>query len=302
MAKKPITDRIELTKDPEQFKSTLTERIAKGNELLKKDIRTENEFEEASSQFRKWDKYNSEFLKSSFSASSNEYKKEYDNCATFVGTFDLLNGNPRSEVDNYIESFRTKINNLESLVEITELLTIQQDIAPLKPQLFAAKQMSDIEIFISHNSKDKKIADLLIITLRTALNLPTKSIRCTSVDGYKLPIGAQTDETLRDEIRESKVFLGLLSAESIKSHYVLFELGAAWGLGASLFPILIDPTGYDLLKGPITGVNAANFCNEEQIVQTIEEIGKKLGTSSVESYTSYSSLVKQLVKLCQENA
>lgn len=86
-----------------------------------------------------------------------------------------------------------------------------------------------IKIFISHSAHDASIAASLAELFRTAMRLSKSDIRCTSVDGYRLPAGANTDEQLRREVLEAPVLVGLMSHRSFESAYVLFELGARWG-------------------------------------------------------------------------
>lgn len=157
-----------------------------------------------------------------------------------------------------------------------------------------------MDIFISHSSKDVELAQTLIDLIRSSLNVPANRIRCTSVNGYKLQIGATTDQQLRAEIFGAKVFIGLISFSSINSTYVLFELGARWGAGLSLLPTIISPDGNKLLKGPLQNINALNCCNEEEVYQLINDIGEKLNRS-VEKVSVYNKKVKELVQLCTEN-
>jgi hypothetical protein len=66
-----------------------------------------------------------------------------------------------------------------------------------------------IKVFISHSSADIEIATALIELLRDAMpDLHPPTIRCTSVPGYKLFGGADTDNQLRQEMREALVFVG----------------------------------------------------------------------------------------------
>ena len=83
-----------------------------------------------------------------------------------------------------------------------------------------------IKLFISHSSDDTELATLLVQLLATALVMKSQDIRCTSVDGYRLPGGADADEQLRDEAWSAECFLGIISSQSLASAYVLFELGA----------------------------------------------------------------------------
>lgn len=85
-------------------------------------------------------------------------------------------------------------------------------------------------VFISHSSADQDLAEALIRLLRSALPLQPDIIRCTSVGGYKLPTGTEVDAQLRKEVVEAELFIALITKDSLDSTYVLFELGARWGV------------------------------------------------------------------------
>jgi hypothetical protein len=57
---------------------------------------------------------------------------------------------------------------------------------------------------------------------------------CTSVDGFRLAAGVDTDEALRAAVLQSKTLVGVITPASQKSSYVLFELGARWGTNKHL--------------------------------------------------------------------
>lgn len=151
-----------------------------------------------------------------------------------------------------------------------------------------------IRVFISHSSKDVEVAKEVIQLLRTALGLKADDIRCTSVDGYRLPAGASTDEQLKVEIFESEVFIGLVSADSMRSHYTLFELGARWGAKRIMTPLLIDKKGSELLQGPLRGINALSAYEEAQLLQLVDEVGKELKIKP-DNPSAYLSLIKRLI-------
>lgn len=81
---------------------------------------------------------------------------------------------------------------------------------PVK-KLRTPKSKNGMKVFISHSNKDVDTAKAVIQLLRTALNLKTEDIRCTSVDGYRLPLGVSTDEQVKTEIYDSQVLIGLIS-------------------------------------------------------------------------------------------
>lgn len=133
-----------------------------------------------------------------------------------------------------------------------------------------------MKIFVSHSSEDAKVAELLIDLLRDSLNLPAKEIRCTSVEGYRLPVGATTVETLRREVHESEIFVALITPNSIGSPWVLFELGARWGSEKPLIPLLASGATTKDLKGPLGGINALDCAVIEQMYQVIDDAGRLL--------------------------
>jgi hypothetical protein len=143
-----------------------------------------------------------------------------------------------------------------------------------------------IKIFISHSSNDAQIAELLIDLFRAALNIPAHEIRCTSVNGYGLPISASVEKNLREEIFISTIFIGLLSKSSMQSTYVLFELGARWGAQKNSIILLMPDIAIKDLKPPISGSNILKCDDESNLHQMIDEIAPLLNLqrSNTSSY------------------
>ena len=136
---------------------------------------------------------------------------------------------------------------------------------------------SGLKLFISHSSSDRAIASALVELLRSALALSAADIRCTSVDGYRLPVGADTDDQLRREVLDASGFIGIVSEASISSAYVLFELGARWGAKLHLAPVLVPGAPVSLLRGPLAGLTALRCDEEDQLHQLVTDIGALLG-------------------------
>jgi len=132
------------------------------------------------------------------------------------------------------------------------------------------------DIFISHSSEDKSAVTALIDLLRSSLNIKPEKILCTSVDGHRLGIGTRTEDELRNAIKTSTVFIGLLTEDSLASIYVLFELGARWGAGRRLFVMLAAGADPAILKDPLKQYNAGNCVDSASVHQLIFEIGKEL--------------------------
>ena len=133
-----------------------------------------------------------------------------------------------------------------------------------------------VDVFISHSSEDSELARQLVDLLRSSFNLNAPQIRCTSLDGHRLPAGVNTDEQLREEALGARAFIAILSPFSLASHYVLFELGARWGAKLPFVPLLAPGTGYQALRGPLRGLNAVSCEGSGQLHQLVSELGEAL--------------------------
>jgi hypothetical protein len=155
---------------------------------------------------------------------------------------------------------------------------------------------SGLLVFISHSSKDADFALALIDLLKAGLALTADQIRCSSVDGYRLPVGVNTEGKLREEVNAAKVVIGLITTSSLASYYVMFELGARWGANLFLAPLLAGVKASEL-SGPLGLLNALSASNEAQLHQLLEDISRHLGLrlQPAASYVRHVSGVKALV-------
>ena len=167
-----------------------------------------------------------------------------------------------------------------------------------KRRMQGAEDIAKLQVFISHNKNDEEIAKRLITLIRSAFNLPAAAIRCTSVNGYMLPIGISVEERLRLEIEAAGVFIALLTPHSLKSAWVLVELGARWGTGKHFFPLLscVDPDHVQM--GPFSGFSSVNCGDEAQMYQFIDELGKSLSRKP-ESASVFRKCILELAESSQ---
>jgi len=133
-----------------------------------------------------------------------------------------------------------------------------------------------ISIFISHSSKDIELAEAMTELMRLGIALTEEDIRCTSVDGYRFEVGAETDTQLKRELKNSKAFIGLITPSSIQSAYVLFELGARWGADLHLAPVLARGADAESLRGPLKILNALQATEEPQMHQLVQDIARRI--------------------------
>ncbi len=210
----------------------------------------------------------------------NRYKKE--------GNSDGMDGQQLSKILNYtVEEINDAVENLDDqgLIKRTNykaapfifgeiLLNINGKNAYL--DLKEEFKNESMKIFISHSSDDNEIAKRIIRLLKASLGLKPKDILCTSVDGHKLDPGINTDEILRKEVSDSKAFIGIITENSIKSSYVLFELGARWGAKLPMIPIICDNKGTSILSGPLKNINCLVHKTRGDIYTMVESISKTL--------------------------
>src|SRR5437660_2798829 len=91
-----------------------------------------------------------------------------------------------------------------------------------------------VRVFLSYAAADRTYARHLQEILS-----PFANFRVFTTDA--LSAGEDWTPKLREEIARSDVFVVLLSPASVRSDWVLQELGAAWGLNKPIVPVLTQP-------------------------------------------------------------
>ena len=163
------------------------------------------------------------------------------------------------------------------------------------PTILTPLASQSMTIFISHSSQDAELAGKLAKLFQLSFSLPPNEIRCTSVDGYRLPVGTDTDQRLRREVKESKLFLAVITPTSIRSSYVLFELGGRWCTELPMFPVLGRGATSSSLEGPLGGINALNLQRRTGVLQLLEDMAKALGLAMA----SASSIDDPIEAVCE---
>jgi hypothetical protein len=163
------------------------------------------------------------------------------------------------------------------------------------PMPVAAK--ASLPIFVSHSSKDAPLAEATVHLVQSAFGLAANQIRCSSVDGYRLPVGVNTESKLREEVNVATVVIGLITPSSLASSFVMFELGARWGSGLFLAPLLAGVKPGEL-AGPLSLLNALSAENDAQLHQLLGDVAVQLQMTlhNPASYVKHIAMVKQLAE------
>ena len=160
--------------------------------------------------------------------------------------------------------------------------------------MHAAPEKSKIRIFISHGSADVDLAEALIDLVEKALRIAPHEIRCTSVTGYSLNTGARIEDQLRTEIEQSEVLIALITEAALSSTYVLFELGARWGLRRPLFLVLGKGLKGGALEEPLKALAAASCDKRGEIFTLIETLAGALSIVAARPSTYDKAVIRLL--------
>ena len=107
-------------------------------------------------------------------------------------------------------------------------------------------------LFIPHASADASLAEALTEMIQLGAGVDASRIRCTSLDGMKVPAGVRDYVTfLRDEIVQAKVVMPLITPAFFDSPVCLVELGATWGSDVTIFPVLAPTIAFAVVERAI---------------------------------------------------
>ena len=107
--------------------------------------------------------------------------------------------------------------------------------------------------------------------------------------------GVTVDDTLRAEVYKTELLIGLITPNSLKSAYVMFELGARWGAEKSMIPLLALGATPSDLGGPLAGINALDGSKDAQVHQLLEDAAGYLGVTLRKS-SAFANVVSELVQ------
>ena len=134
-------------------------------------------------------------------------------------------------------------------------------------------------ILVSHKETDQLIAKCSVDSIVESLEVSPEDIVCSSVPGHALRFGTTIESQLKSGIRDGQVLFALLTQDSIKSSWVLYELGAAWGLDRLIIPILGPGIGYKELPGSLAQYPCISI--DEPDVRVRSRIEEALGQVAV---------------------
>jgi hypothetical protein len=101
------------------------------------------------------------------------------------------------------------------------------------------------EIFISHASKDEKLVKHFVEQiLRLGLDIQTKHIFCTSLEGMDIKNGIDFRNEIQVALHSAKIIILIITPNYKASEVCQNEMGAAWYSGKKVIPLIVEPISY----------------------------------------------------------
>jgi len=114
-------------------------------------------------------------------------------------------------------------------------------------------------LFVSHASADKNLIDAFVDLLQTGIGLNHDQVFCTSLEGMDIPKGKDFIKFIHDKIQEPFLVIMVVTPSYYESTFCLCELGAAWAMSHSSFPIICPPIEYSDLEGVLKNQQAGKI-------------------------------------------
>ena len=135
--------------------------------------------------------------------------------------------------------------------------------------------MKPVRIFISHSERDRELAVPLSGWLQRGLGLDENEVRCTSV--INMGGGSVPATVLRKDIETATAVIGLLTTNSLLSHWAQLEMGAGW-FKDSLIPIRGPGIYVRDLPSPLSDLTTVDFCEQAEMKKLLSDLADDLGT------------------------
>jgi TIR domain len=135
------------------------------------------------------------------------------------------------------------------------------------------------KIFISHASADRKLADLLRDTLVLG-GIPRERIFYSSSRATGIPSGTDIRAHLRSELQQAGLVIELISATFLTRPMCLIELGGAWVLEKSTYPIVVPPLTRIQAVAQIGDVHMGQLSSDEVFDELHDRLTSDVGLST----------------------
>ncbi|WP_386684151.1 toll/interleukin-1 receptor domain-containing protein [Loktanella sp. R86503] len=159
------------------------------------------------------------------------------------------------------------------------------------------------DIFISHATKDKHLAEKLVDLLKEGIGVPNEAIFCSSLDGHGIPFGEDFNAYMKEQIQEPKLVLLLMTPAYMESWFCLMEVGAAWSQSHRSLAIVVPPIKFSVVTSTLGLKQAWDITHHPGLIdlrKMVQDSGIILETRSEHTWdkkrTDWKSALKQALK------
>ena len=151
----------------------------------------------------------------------------------------------------------------------------------------------ELLLVVMHSSQDEALAEAISDLLKSALGLVSGQIRRHSEGHW--PAGTKSQAAFPEELKASKLVVGLITPRSLASSSLMFDLGARWGAGLPV-TLLLAEVRPDDLAGALHFVDTQIIVDETSLQQFIESVSKPLALrlQNPQLYSHHRAWVRQL--------
>jgi len=111
---------------------------------------------------------------------------------------------------------------------------------------------AEARVFISHAAADRTLVDHLVDLVQVGVGVPHEKLFCTSLEGMGIPEGMDFKEFIHDQLQNPPLVVMVITPSYYESAFCLCELGAAWAMSHSSFPLLVPPVDHRDLRAVLS--------------------------------------------------
>lgn len=132
-------------------------------------------------------------------------------------------------------------------------------------------------LFLSHSYKDRKIADRIIKHLLLPIfEIDKNDIFYTSNRETGIEISINWRNKIKGYLKACDIYIALITPNFQESEMCQNELGAAWVLEKSIFPLILPPVSYNNFSNLISDLQALELSRSENIESFLKSLSVKL--------------------------
>lgn len=178
---------------------------------------------------------------------------------------------------NYRREFEHEMNEGLSVLEgVSESLMLGLD-SEKDAETDKAEGARLPMVFISHAEADKKFANEIVTLLEFIGVKGKENLLCTSVDGYRIPLGCDIIEYLRETFNKKNLFVIILHTHNYYTRPVCMnEMGAAWALKTKYFSVLAPDFGFNEMTGVVNSKDVAIKIGADDCEARINQLKNEL--------------------------